>query len=697
MALSDRPRVVRGFPRGVELLAAVGLALMCAFVEQHTAADLAASLRGAFERAFKTIDKGKTGERRQSRLDQGVQQFCSNWFNHDDATLVLFRKNALVTNIQFAEFASLVTLHVRHPFSEQVAWQFQTARQLKDNLKEMLSIDWPDKSPKQRAEHLAELYFEFFCRLLLLDDFRGSAILTTPKHVEVDREEICRQSGYVHSIGRLLVCSDIQAATVSSLTTAIRASLGDSDQRRTLCVLSHEGHDASDRQYRNALRYGIDDLKLHADKIKIEGQSLRGILSGWSEKFGDRFEISHSNCGLDLDFEAGDRAIWMLSDCDHNFLPQQRSVNARRYVLLFEQEFRNRNPLLNFNEAKPGWVLPHTIPHDLAAAMINLTRPWTEETRFLDPFGGVATSALEASKFDAGQYLSSDIDQLSLQAAEDNIHFFGLDDAEQIAVLEYIKTETSQDGAALSPLQLMSNLRLPGTLLPFASFQDLNKTGSREAAKALSRETFERRLLIYLLRRAQAPWALMTDPEKQDTQAATQSFEAILGEFETAVRDSWRVVDDLAPGDFSIAVKPHFDGMTDIICERADATLLQEDSVDVIVCDPPYGLNVKHEMAELGRLYAKFVQAAVGAVRRGGHLVICVPDDTFVAGRLPAFARPKFIVKQVLAEADARSKTILPYQHGGGHRSHYRKHLAPFYWVANKSLRRQILHFRFAP
>jgi tRNA G10 N-methylase Trm11 len=47
---------------------------------------------------------------------------------------------------------------------------------------------------------------------------------------------------------------------------------------------------------------------------------------------------------------------------------------------------------------------------------------------------------------------------------------------------------------------------------------------------------------------------------------------------------------------------------------------------DLIICDPPYGLNAEHDTEGLARLYQTVLERIVQALRDGGQLVLAVPD-----------------------------------------------------------------------
>ena len=112
--------------------------------------------------------------------------------------------------------------------------------------------------------------------------------------------------------------------------------------------------------------------------------------------------------------------------------------------------------------------------------------------------------------------------------------------------------------------------------------------------------------------------------------------------------------------------------------------------MDVILCDPPYGFNTTEGQLELGQLYAEFIFAAVRAVRNRGHLIICLPAESYTGQDLPYCTRSGLVTGQVLSAARVldkhifRSARLVPNT----------LFSPPYYWESEKALRRIILHFR---
>ena len=94
--------------------------------------------------------------------------------------------------------------------------------------------------------------------------------------------------------------------------------------------------------------------------------------------------------------------------------------------ICYEQHYKNENPFHLFDEDKVGWIDHTTIPHTLAGAMINITRPWPDQrsVRIADPFSGSGTFWLEAIKLPKTKVYCSDLNPAAGVMTADNLSFF---------------------------------------------------------------------------------------------------------------------------------------------------------------------------------------------------------------------------------------------------------------------------------
>lgn len=661
---------------------------------------MATELEQAFQLAFDHL----TPDRTPGKIDEGVRLFHRDWFREKNSLMVVFRKNAERTNIQFAELAALISTHARSdrsPEGRGMAWQFQSYSEFRIILRELLEIEWDDAA--NGTDRLCELYGSYFDRLVLLDEHNGSAVIHFPPHVvfgDEQRAKLCRESGYIHSVGRALLTRNLQKVNAREITAAIdRVARDYKDAVLNVVVFSHEGHDDVDRPWASELRDGLDDLKLFARRVAIGDRQLLEIINS-SCVGSDRVKLHFRKVTDPSPMHSGDASIFVITDRDVGYDPK-RGTGARRYLKMYLQEYVNRSQFQQVAEHMPGWVLPHTMPNDLALAMINLTRPLSDSAEFLDPFGGVGTTAIAASLVGFRKVTSQDLDLLSVRAAKDNLEFFRLSPAKRDEVFGATKLLVETDAYEDTLLEPDGAAKFASLSEPAPGDDDvLTQRIVDHIGNSLG---LAERLALYLVRRAneavfEFPTEAGANPQLEANRKAMQvrmNLDKDVAKIQLYLRESLRDQADGAMGEHSRIVVPQIPRDAEIVVKHGDAQSLKPQSVDVIVCDPPYGVNTGKNTSLLSELYARFIKSAVSAIRPGGQLVVCVADDAFLRSTLPAFTRPWYITKQVLAEADAAQRTVSPHRLGGNPENHYSGNRAPYYWVADKALRRAILHFKF--
>ena len=123
-----------------------------------------------------------------------------------------------------------------------------------------------------------------------------------------------------------------------------------------------------------------------------------------------------------------------------------------------------------------------------------------------------------------------------------------------------------------------------------------------------------------------------------------------------------------------------------------DASSIQVE-IDIIVTDPPYGFNTVEDASELMTVYQKFLNESIAKLSNGGHLVLCLPDKSYVGKSFPFFTVPELVVAQVLAVAERNGRVAyIEAQSLPTPRSFF---APPYYWKSARALKRSILHFRF--
>lgn len=114
---------------------------------------------------------------------------------------------------------------------------------------------------------------------------------------------------------------------------------------------------------------------------------------------------------------------------------------------------------------------------------------------------------------------------------------------------------------------------------------------------------------------------------------------------------------------------------------------------DLIITDPPYGLNTEIPPDALAELYEKVIDAMILALSAQGQLVLALPDWSHIGRQVPFFTTRKFITQQILAAAQRRGREVI--QTAYAFPSPIGAFRPPYYWESDRALRRAIIHFRF--
>jgi 16S rRNA G966 N2-methylase RsmD len=421
-------------------------------------------------------------------------------------------------------------------------------------------------------------------------------------------------------------------------------------------------------------------------------------------------------------------SIWLIGDRSVAPLNPLNPGNERYYIC-YQQLFKNENPFYLFDENKPAWKSHTTMPHSLTAALINATRPHQLGTKITDPFGGTGTTWFEAKRLGLPAAVScSDLSPVLRILIQDNLEFFLLSERQlqslhgQLKVLlDAIRRDGANDrqaslqwGSLLDDSSSMapynSAIRLLATLRREQPNEEQEFDFSTDFVDQLSANSFLTRIVFYVVLRAELRYqggfkrkATTFDRafEKSMTEILEQT--AKLVALRTSVSNGQACDDSTfvtANGVYSPMVVPSLvfrsldtlRGEIDSEIMVSDACALQPASLDVIICDPPYGFNTTEDRTNLAHLYSRFLDAALLALREHGHLIICLPAESYTGRDLPYCTYSKLVSNQVIVKADQLGKHVFV----PGRSLPHRMLSPPYYWEAERALRRVVLHFRIS-
>ncbi len=673
--------------------------------------------------------------------------FITEWFRKNGtAYLFTFKKNLKVTNIQMAELNALLKVHLRRSDTGERVRDFQAVSigEFSDSVQGIIESFDHVADKTALATLIDQLYAELLRDIVILDVFFGSCLVFLPPNLQIYLPGVlCAQSGYIDFAGPSLLSRNVTKATKEEFFDALlnRLSQLPNDHRIRFIVYAHEEFSKDDRYLANFLRDGRDDLKLYIDKYYIGSESLVSVLKEMrSDPRFNRIEIpepGHYHKALTGGVETISNdslvhSVWLIVDRKPDVF-NIRSKGDAQYVLLYEQEYESKSTLHIFDENKPAWIDHTTIPHTLAGAMLNITRPWWPEhpkaVVIGDPFAGTCTTLIEALKFNA-QVICRDTEPLGFQLVKDNIDFVSMSERQISDCREALMAATAFDpslkvvfldpesdryGASKGADRFMKEffwaLKLYESACPDQHSRDADVT--KEIAQELSGKDFIPRLFFYVMLRTHRRNLAALERDAMDWKKAFQrEAQQLIEQIDGMLRlrkqqqlPGAYTKDGLLffPGRYSLACAPDplcysrftYNELLEIVKsgeEFGDARTLPKGSCDVIVTDPPYGLNAPYDRSELARLLQEIVPVMLEALKPEGQLVFALPDWSHVGGQVPFFMTKPFVTQVVLAAAEKlQLEVLLAAYTVPAPREAFRP---PYYWESERALRRAILHFR---
>ncbi len=666
--------------------------------------------------------------------------FFSKWFT--DRDFFLFRKNLTVTNIQYAELLALMRTHINTDVRGEGAKRVDI-HQLQflsyDDFVPLIDGLLGDFNGLVPGETLTEdqllaavdHLLPVLRRTVLLERFYGSCIAFLPKFMRFNLEQLCGESGYVHSCGRVLYVRNIEKTSRLEVRTALdryfdRVKFSSARDRPVrFHVYTHDDSTPRDRHHAEELRHGLDSVKIHLDKFHIGNEPLTTLLPELEEEFRDRIVVVGPP-GHDASADVTDQShsLWMIVDRSPA-AAQPGFGPGSRFLICYDQWWRNRNPLHALDENKPAWVGPVTIPHALLGAMINITRPWRRPPsytmRLADPFGGSGSTLLETLKFDEShvqcdtadldgicELLASDNAAILAASVEDLDAWIGL--VRQVAeapTAEHDITDTEKVRMQASVAELQATITVGRQLSKRA---DAGSDGliPMEVVEQLRRSSPRERLVFYLFLKAQSRHLTDIARGKEPPTRAVSAEATRLAKEMESLRDLRRLMDEApvpvedagAPtplrrfyDEWSLATTFAVDASrTETRMRQGDVRGLPERMYDVVVADPPYGYNTDLGATGLAALYRDAFTAMLRALKSEGQLVLALPDKSLSGRTTPTFTHKEFCIRLLLALAEEQGRQV--YSIADAFPSTRRAQIAPYYWESERALRRAILHLR---
>jgi hypothetical protein len=660
-------------------------------------------------------------------------KFFHRWFRElGTPYFFLFKKNLSVTNIQHSELISLIRQHIHHKATHDHVCDlaFHTTDDFSSTIELIVRpIIENLKFDAEELRRLVALYWPIVERSIVVNQFYTSCAVFLPPHLDLDVLRVCAEAGYVHSCGHSLFVRRLKKATAQHFYESIDRHLERHPEfigKLQFIPFSSEDFEGDKGQayMKDALKDGIDGTKIRVGKLYMTRISLVKIFQKMENLYRGRLLFRGAGHYQDTHPKTSDSTLWLISDHTVN-LNNRTSPGIEGYYICYHQLFCNESPFRAFDENKPAWIAHNTIPHTLLGAMLNVTKPWPKDRSIIicDPFGGTGTTWLESKKHANTRCITGDISPMFPTLVSDNTTFFSMphpEIAEHVANLRQLLValkkadERERQGIPLLP-QLFDITDPAITYRKAMEAIALIKEGNSSAAisfdvsavdtEKLKLFSFFERLIFYIALRAELRFQSAYERGGKDRIGGfSDEANYLIDEMESFVEWCKRVeTGEKAVGLFSVfpghysegcairyscLVKAQADLSTsDDVCVR-DARGIQVKSCDILVTDPPYGVNTDEDPYDLAKLYAEVIRAMIGAIRNDGHLVICLPIEAYSGRPLPACTASQIITAQILRTATLLGReAYLPAQ------NNLAMTTPPYYWRSG-ALRRVILHFR---
>lgn len=663
-------------------------------------------------------------------------RFFTAWFRTRGTIYsFLFKKNHRVTNIQVAELVALLRSY-RLDSDAEIA--FLTPNDFRKVFSHVVE-DFYDRNPNSSKanEFFNEQYGPMMSNIAAIDVLYGSCMVFLPPGVRIDVASVCAHSGYIHSCGMNVYIRNVYKATKEEFFKKLHKYLkgrGPDAKKILFRPYSHEDFSENDQRFRHDLKFGLDDVKLFVQKSFLRDSRIADIVEEMRTEFADVLVIPYpGDCRTDVDLIGSHRkggdfdpAHCLFLVIDHSVDGAGPSRGDRHFIICFDQAYINRNPFHIFDENKPAWFDHTTLPHTLAGAMINISRPyWPKQNarvNICDCFVGSGTTLLEASKYGNVQCCGLDYEPISPILVADNIHVLASSTFELDGYIEHLSRiighlgdtanttlvakhswETSTAGKCLKQAEhfigLWQNRRKSRQVPESSDGLVLEMEGDE---KLLARLIFYTKLKV-----ARRYERALVEQSVDPNEVLKKELDELMNMLEQLGKLNELREGGLTKGNISCYLDEYSNGVTlsRSYLKNIEKTLPKKISVvnceawaprshfDLIISDPPYGFNTDQDTHELAKLYASFLRKSIGALTDHGQLVIALPDWSHTGRRLPVIILKDFVINQVLMIAEAVNREVIqlasqtPQTVGS----------PPYYWESEKALRRAILHFRFRP
>lgn len=657
-------------------------------------------------------------ENKEFRWDK----FFQKWYRESgEGYFFLFKKNLSVTNAQFAELFALLRRNSKYSFdvNSKPNLLFHNTNHIKatfvDTINAVLEDDTGNEN--KHIKKFCKRYIEIYSNTISIDIFYGSCAIYFPPGIDLDLESVVFKSGYIHSAGTVVFVRNILKSRKADFITSLQSYVSSKNYEYKVPIVAycHEDFSSDDRESKELLDKGIENNKIYVEKMSMGRFRLSTVLNGLKKDkvLGDIIQLPEAGSFKKHQNFNTKTTIWLITDRGTSGNSIKNRGQARYYIL-YEQKFKSDNPFYIFDENKPAWKSHTTLPHSLTAALLNISN-FDKNRVICDPFGGTGTTWLEVMRMNDKQpFYSSDLSSLTKQLHSDNIEFFTLSKQKLNNLISKLDNFDYSIIESHNSIQLELLTTNTNPLLPAVKLLDEVRASqpeeeheydfTSELKDKLQKLEFEERLFFYLMLKAELRNKGELNRKRlklgQAMKKEIETFKNQVGLFAKQFKNTNKVNGKyfLESGKYSQNVIPtlvnkSLDNYKEIITkyvkDSRSAIDLKSNSVDIIICDPPYGFNTMEKDEELAELYQIFITSAIEALKKDGQLIMCLPSESFTGRDLPYCTNSNIVSRQIINTANNLGREVYKPAISLPNSEFY----PPYYWEADKVLSRIILHF----
>jgi len=463
-------------------------------------------------------------------------------------------------------------------------------------------------------------------------------------------------------------------------------------------------------------RNGLDGVKLSLAKQHVGSFGMSDFLSWLGERYSDKliFPVGKKDYKTERQEQDvnNDETLWILSDYgrDNGGSTRKFQRGDDRYLVIYSQRIRNHSQLITFKERKPAWYAPVTVPSTLSAALINISRTGRSESnppKILDPFCGTGTFLIDAAlRYKNAKVVGIDRNPFVHTVVSDNLAFFAGQDNFPVTYEKLLKS------LGLSGLDIkdystdklnLKSLMATEFFTNFFKVKSRNVTNIADVTKDIIANDFndvffkeyfaslneDERLSFYILWRALGfnQYALSKSEDglqlaiiselkklkleylsysellKMRNLGVASNFKYGQGTYSKASFANPNYINDLydkltictEPQEVSKFLSTGDSGIAILQCEDSIEAIGEiEDDFDIIITDPPYGVNTAEGGSErLFDLFDRMTKTLATKLAPNGELILTLPEFTRNGQQIPFYQTKNFIepsLKTILAK-----------------------------------------------